>query len=296
MVETVEETSLAGLRLLRRGKVRDVYDLGDRLLLVATDRVSAFDRVLPTPIPDKGRVLTQLSRFWFRRTEGVVPNHLISTRVSDFPAAVQSEEPAVRDRSMLVRKTRSVEVECVVRGYIGGSAWKEYEARRTVGGEPFAPGLVEFSPLTAPAFTPAVKRHEGHDENISFAELGRRVGTGLADRLRDLSIRLYEEGHAHAADRGLVLADAKFEFGWDGERLILIDELLTPDSSRFWLAETYEAGRKPDSTDKQIVRDYVASLGWDGSGPAPELPRDLVAEVRARYLDVYRRIVGSRLP
>lgn len=295
MIEVVEETSLGGLRLLRRGKVRDIYDLGRRLLLVATDRVSAFDRVLPTAIPDKGRVLTQLARYWFEKTEDIVPNHLVSVSVEEFPDEVRAHERTLRGRSMIVRKAKPVEVECVVRGYLCGTAWQEYGSTGGVGGERLPGGLGEFERLSAPIFTPAVKRHEGHDENLSFTALRSLVGRSLADRLRDLSLELYDRGHAHSAERGLILADTKFEFGWEGARLILIDEVLTPDSSRFWPAESYGRPGGPESADKQIVRDYLRGVGWDGQPPAPVLPDAVVARVRERYLDLYRRTVGEPL-
>jgi phosphoribosylaminoimidazole-succinocarboxamide synthase len=296
MTRTVDETRLETVPLLRRGKVRDIYDLGDQLLLVATDRVSAFDVVLPTPIPDKGRVLTQLSRFWFDETRDLVANHMISVDPAQFPPELQGDAETLAGRSMLVKKTRPVEVECVVRGYISGSGWKEYKEKGTVAGEPFPPDLVEFGPLAEPIFTPAVKRHEGHDENISFAEMIDLVGLPLAERLRDLSLAVYDRGRVHSLTAGFILADAKFEFGWDGEDLILIDEVLTPDSSRYWAAETYQPGRSPDSADKQLVRDHLISQGWTGSPPGPSLPEDLVALVRERYREIYRRLVGSELP
>ncbi|MCK4546289.1 MAG: phosphoribosylaminoimidazolesuccinocarboxamide synthase [Candidatus Eisenbacteria sp.] len=296
MTRVVDETRLTQVPLLRRGKVRDIYDLGNQLLLVATDRVSAFDVVLPTPIPDKGCVLTQLSEFWFGMTTGILANHMISTNTSDFPPELQPEAETLEGRSTLVKKTRPIEVECVVRGCICGSAWKEYRDGGTVAGEPFPPGLVEFGLFPEVVFTPAVKRHEGHDENISFAELIDTVGPDLAERLKNLSVAIYELGRAHAGQAGFILADAKFEFGWDGDELILIDEVLTPDSSRYWVAETWVPGKPPDSADKQLVRDYLTSIGWDGTPPVPVLPGDLVDLVRSRYREIYRRLVGSELP
>ncbi len=292
----IDSTSLTTARLLRRGKVRDIYDLEDRLLLVATDRVSAFDHVLPTQIPDKGRVLTLLSEFWFGETEDLVANHLISTNPEDLPAEMRTEVAALAGRAMLVKRTAPVEVECVVRGYICGSGWKEYAKHGTITGEPFAPDLVEFGQLPEPLFTPAVKHHTGHDENISYRGLVNRVGEGLAVRLRDLSIAIYERGARHSAERGFILADAKFEFGWLEDDLILIDEVLTPDSSRFWAADSYRPGQGPDSADKQIVRDYLVSSGWDGKPPAPPLPGEVVTRMRNRYLEIYRTMVGRDLP
>jgi len=291
----VEMTSLKCVRLLRRGKVRDIYDLGNRLLLVATDRVSAFDCVLPTPIPDKGRVLTQLSKFWFGISEDLVPNHFISTEIEDFPPEIRRESAALEGRSMLVERAAPVEVECVVRGYICGSGWKEYRESGTVAGEMLPPDLVKFEGLPEPLFTPAVKHHTGHDENISFRQLIDRVGRDLAMRLRDVSVALYRRGAAHCAERSFILADAKFEFEWRDEDLLLIDEVLTPDSSRFWAAASYRPGQEPDSADKQIVRDYLVSSGWEPGSPLPSLPEEVVASVRHRYIDIYRSIVGEDL-
>jgi phosphoribosylaminoimidazole-succinocarboxamide synthase len=294
MPSTVTETSLADLPV-RRGKVRDVYDLGDRLLLVSTDRISAFDWVLPTGIPDKGRVLTQLSRFWFERLD--VPNHMLSCDVEDFdlPAGVD-REPLV-GRSMLVRKTEVVPVECVVRGYLSGSAWQEYQASGTVCGIELPTGLSESDDLPAPIFTPATKEEVGrHDENITFDRMGRQVGVELAEELRRRSIDLYTRGAQYARARGIIVADTKFEFGIVAGRLLVIDEVMTPDSSRFWPADDYEPGRGQKSFDKQFVRDWLTASGWDRNSPPPELPPDVVTNTRSKYIEAFEQITGEAFP
>jgi phosphoribosylaminoimidazole-succinocarboxamide synthase len=291
MKSTVLETSLSEWPV-RRGKVRDIYDLGDCLLLVSTDRISAFDWVLPSGIPDKGRVLTQLSRFWFDRLD--VPNHLISCEVDDFdlPAGVDREPLA--GRSMLVRKTDVVPIECVVRGYLSGSGWKEYQASGKVCGIPLPAGLRESDKLPEPIFTPATKADVGlHDENITFDDMCGRVGRKLSEELRSRSIDIYTRGAEYAAGRGILIADTKFEFGQIEDELILIDEVLTPDSSRFWPADAYEPGRGQPSFDKQFVRDWLTASGWDKNSPPPELPADVVTNTRAKYVDAYERITGE---
>jgi phosphoribosylaminoimidazole-succinocarboxamide synthase len=294
MPTTVIETSLAELPV-RRGKVRDIYDLGDRLLLVSTDRISAFDWVLPSGIPDKGRVLTQLSRFWFNQLD--VPNHLLSCDVNDFdlPAGV-NREPLV-GRSMLVRKTEVVPIECVVRGYLSGSGWKEYQESGAVGGIVLPQGLKESDQLPEPIFTPATKAAVGeHDENITFNETCQRVGRELAEELRRRSVEIYKRGAAYARERGIIIADTKFEFGQlDGE-LILIDEVLTPDSSRFWPVDAYEPGRGQPSFDKQFVRDWLTESGWDKNSPPPQLPADVVSHTRAKYIEAFERVTGENFP
>jgi phosphoribosylaminoimidazole-succinocarboxamide synthase len=283
------------LPLFSRGKVRDIYDLGDRLLLVATDRLSAFDCVLPTGIPDRGRVLTGLSAFWFERLRDVVPNHMITVDPGEFPAALHAHRDTLAGRAMLVHRCRRIDFECVVRGYLAGSAWKEYQACGQVCGVPLPAGLRAGSRLPEPIFTPATKNDSGHDENISARQMAARLGSGLAGRLEEASLRLYREA-AEAAERvGFLLVDTKFEFGLRDGALTLIDEALTPDSSRFWDAASYAATGSTESFDKQVVRDYLERIGWDKRPPAPALPDEVVEATRARYLEVYRRLVGRPL-
>ena len=274
----------------RRGKVRDVYDLGDRLVIVATDRLSAFDWVLPTGIPDKGRVLTALTLFWLGRLG--VPNHLLSADVADMPPAFAG----LAGRSMLVRKAEVVPVECVVRGYLAGSGWKEYQASGKVCGVSLPPGLQQAQELPEPIFTPATKEESGHDENISFEHMAGLVGLPLAEELRRRSLDVYRRAAEYARGRGLLLADTKFEWGrLPGGGVILIDEVLTPDSSRFWPADVYRPGGSPPSFDKQFVRDWLEASGWDKNSPPPELPADVVARTRAKYLEAYERLMGTTL-
>jgi phosphoribosylaminoimidazole-succinocarboxamide synthase len=277
--------------VFRRGKVRDVYDLGERLLLVATDRISAFDCVMPQGIPGKGRILTQVANFWFRATADLVPNHLLATQVAEYPAELQGHAAALEGRSILVRKTRPMPVECVVRGYLAGSGWKEYQASGTVCGIPLPAGLRLADRLPQPIFTPSTKAEEGHDENIPFARMADLIGADLAARLRDLSLALYTRGAELAAQRGILLADTKFEFGElpDGS-ILVIDEVLTPDSSRYWLADSWAPGCNPPSLDKQFLRDYLETLpAWNKQPPAPDLPLEIIQGIRARYLDLAAR-------
>jgi phosphoribosylaminoimidazole-succinocarboxamide synthase len=284
-----------GLTHLRSGKVRDLYEVDDdHLLLVASDRVSTYDVVHPTPVPDKGRVLTGLSAFWFARIGDLCPNHLVSTSVADLPEAAQGSAEWLRGRSMLVHKVDIVPFECVVRGYLVGSGWKEYQRDGTVCGLSLPGGLVEADRLPEPIFTPATKAEEGeHDENVSFEVMADALGSDLAGRLRDLSLALYAAGAEHAASRGIILADTKFEFGLlDGE-VVLADEVLTPDSSRYWPADAWAPGATPPSFDKQFVRDYATSTGWDKSPPAPELPDDVVTATREKYVEAYERLTGQ---
>jgi phosphoribosylaminoimidazole-succinocarboxamide synthase len=288
----LREIEIPGLRRFRRGKVRDTYDLGDRLLMVASDRLSAFDVILPDGVPDKGRVLTQLSAFWFRRTADQVPNHLLSTDIDDLPPEVGESAEALRDRFMIVRKAERIEIECVVRGYVAGSAWVEYQRDGTVCGQRLPSGLVESSQLPEPIFTPASKNDVGHDENISIAEVERRIGAELTSQLIDRSTQLYSTAAAYAAQRGLLIADTKFEFGHANGRLIVIDEILTPDSSRFWEAAAYEPGRPQESFDKQYVRDWLIASGWDRNPPAPPLPAEVIEGTANRYREAYERITG----
>jgi len=281
------------MKLLARGKVRDIYDFGDRLLLVATDRLSAFDVILPTPIPDKGRVLTQLSLFWFDRLSDAVPNHVISA--TDFPKELKPYHDQLRGRSMLVRHTEPIRVECVVRGYLAGSGWKEYQQRSSVCGIGLPPGLVDSARLPEPIFTPATKADSGHDENISFDQMVEILGRERSEHLRELSLDLYRRAAEYAEQRSIIIADTKFEFGvLDGE-LIWIDEALTPDSSRFWPADQYAPGSSQPSFDKQFVRDYLERIQWPKQPPAPELPADVVAATTAKYRDVYQRLTGKAL-
>jgi phosphoribosylaminoimidazole-succinocarboxamide synthase len=278
------------LPLFSRGKVRDTYQLdADRLLMVTTDRISAFDFVLPTGIPDRGTVLTQLSLFWFARTGDVVENHLLGDSYDGLPAEL-------RGRAMVVRRAQRIDFECVVRGYLAGSAWAEYRKQGTMAGEPLPAGLRESERLPEPLFTPATKADTGHDENVTFDRLRSDVGEELAGRLRDASLRLYSEAAAHAERQGLILADTKFEFGLIDDRLILIDEALTPDSSRYWDAASWEVGRTPESFDKQFVRDWLAGVsGWDRESTPPALPDEVVEQTRQRYLTAYERLTGRSL-
>jgi phosphoribosylaminoimidazole-succinocarboxamide synthase len=290
------DTQLDGLSLVRRGKVRDVYAAGDQLIMVATDRISAFDYVLGSGIPDKGRVLNQLSAFWFGRTSHIVANHLISTSVNDYPESVRAFAAQLEGRSSLVRRTHPIQVECVARGYISGSGWKDYKATGQVCGIKLPPGLRESDQLPDVLFTPATKAESGHDENISEAAAASVVGADLLARLKRLTLELYAHGVAHAESKGIILADTKFEFGLtdDGD-LILIDEMMTPDSSRYWPKDSYAPGGPQQSFDKQYVRDYLESIKWNKQPPVPSLPDDVVQNTRAKYLDAYRRLTGHEL-
>ena len=280
----------------RTGKVRDVYDLGDSLLLVATDRISAFDYVLGSGIPDKGKVLTQLSAFWFETLGEVVPTHFLTLDVARFPAATRPFADILRGRAMLARKTRPIDIECVARGYLSGSGWKEYQERGTVCGLSLPPGLRESDRLPAPIFTPATKAESGHDINIDAEQATARLGSRpLFNRLQDLTLELYARAARHAESRGIILADTKFEFGFDGETLLLIDEALTPDSSRFWPADQYAPGGPQPSFDKQYVRDYLEAIGWNKQPPVPTLPDEVIERTRAKYLDAFRRLTGREL-
>jgi phosphoribosylaminoimidazole-succinocarboxamide synthase len=289
----ISETSFSGLKLRGRGKVRDIYDLGDRLLIVATDRLSAFDVVLPTPIPDKGRVLTQISLFWFEKLADLVPHHVISA--TDFSGALAPYAAALEGRAMIVRRAEPIPIECVVRGYISGSGWKDYQKTGGICRVPLPAGLRESDRLPEPIFTPSTKATTGHDENISFEETVDRIGRPLAERLRDISLELYRRAAAHATERGIIIADTKFEFGLAGDELIWIDEAITPDSSRFWPAGQYSPGKPQPSFDKQYVRDYLERIGWNKQPPAPALPPDVVAATRDKYREAYQRITGHAL-
>jgi phosphoribosylaminoimidazole-succinocarboxamide synthase len=291
----ITETDLP-LKLFARGKVRDTYELGaDKLLMVATDRISAFDHVLPNGIPDRGKVLTQMSIFWFSQTDTFQDNHLISGMIPDLPPALKDHRESLSGRFMIVRKAKRIDFECVVRGYLAGSAWKEYEASHSLAGEPMPPGLRQSEKLAYPVFSPATKAETGHDENISFAQLKKELGDELATKLRDASLELYKFASELTLRRGLILADTKFEFGLLGDELILIDEVLTPDSSRYWDMSSYQVGISPESYDKQFVRDWLTASGWDKESDPPSLPSDIVAQTRERYLTAYHRLVGKPL-
>jgi len=276
------------------GKVREIYDLGSKLLLVASDRVSAYDVILPTEIPDKGRVLTALALFWFQQTKAIVPNHLLSVDPSVFPD-VGLDKKWLAGRTMLVKKAKVIPFECIVRGYLSGSAWSEYKAKGTVNGQPLPKGLKEAGKLPEPLFTPTTKATVGHDKPVTFAELSQEVGDSLANQLKEVSLKLYNFAAAYALARGIIIADTKFEFGLDeNNNLLLIDELLTPDSSRFWPADSYKVGQSQPSFDKQYVRDYLNSLNWDHKPPAPELPLAVVKQTHAKYLEAYSRLTESK--
>ena len=290
------ETRLPGCPLWRRGKVRDVYDLGEQLLIVATDRISAFDVVLPSGIPAKGIVLTQLSLFWFRLLADVAPHHVVTADVAEYPPALQAHRLQLEGRSMIVRKTAPVPVECVVRGYLSGSGWKDYRREGAVCGIPLPPGMRESQRLDPPLFTPSTKAETGHDENISLAQVAHLLGPERAAAVRDVSLEIYRQASSHAEERGIILADTKFEFGVRDERLLWIDEALTPDSSRFWPRAGYEPGRGQPSFDKQYVRDYLETLAWDKRPPGPPLPPDVVRRTRDNYLEAYARLTGADLP
>jgi phosphoribosylaminoimidazole-succinocarboxamide synthase len=294
------ETSLDDLTFHRRGKVRDVYDVGDDLLIVATDRISAFDYVLGSGIPDKGKVLTQLSAFWFERMGDLVPHHVIATDVAAFPPALRRHAAVLQGRSMLVRRTRPVPVECVARGYLSGSGWKEYQQSGSVCGVALPKGLRESDRLPSPIFTPATKAESGHDINISEEDAGRLVGRELIARLKALTLAIYERGARHAESKGIIVADTKFEFGLVGDEhperdVVLIDEVLTPDSSRFWPQDQYEPGHGQPSFDKQYVRDYLEEIRWNKQPPVPSLPEDVVRRTREKYVDAYRLLSGREL-
>jgi len=294
---TIRESRLPGVRLFSRGKVRDVYAIGeDQLLVVATDRLSAFDVVMQEPIPDKGRVLTQLSCFWFDFLSGLAPSHFLTADFDKYPTALRPFRDQLEGRSMLVAKAKAFPIECVVRGYLAGSGWKDYRSTGAVCGIRLPVGLVESSRLDEPIFTPATKEQEGHDENISWPEMVARIGEDAATRLRDFSLALYARAREFAVGRGIIIADTKFEFGLLNGEVILIDEVLTPDSSRFWPQEGYHAGRSQPSFDKQFVRDYLESTGWNKQPPPPPLPAEVVEVTSNKYREAYRLLTGNALP
>jgi len=284
---------LPGVNLFKKGKVRDVYDLGDSLLIVATDRISAFDFILPSLVPDKGKVLTQLSKFWFDYTSLVVPNHMISADAAEFPSELKSFRDVLDKRAMLVKKTSVVPIECVVRGYLAGSGWNEYKETGKVSGIKLPPGLKEADRLKKPIFTPSTKAEVGHDENISFKKMQKTVGAELAAKIREVSFELYQKASLHAVSKGIIIADTKFEFGLRDNELVLVDEIFTPDSSRFWPLGGYAPGKSQSSLDKQFVRDYLLSTPWDRKSVPPPLPPDIVEQTSRRYREIYSLLTGN---
>lgn len=292
LMDTVLKTEIPELGTPRRGKVRDIYDMGDRILLVVTDRVSAFDVIMPNGIPGKGKLLTEISLFWFRQMESIIKNHLIATEVKDFPQELHKYADILEGRSILVEKASVLPVECIVRGYISGSGWKSYQRDGTVCGITLPDDLKESAKLPEPLFTPSTKADEGHDENISYEQMVEITGAETAEKLKELSLAVYKKASEYAESKGIIIADTKMEFGLKDGEIILIDELLTPDSSRFWPGEAYEAGRGQDSFDKQIVRDYLLTLDWDKTPPAPELPKEIVEKTRSRYAEIVKILAG----
>ncbi len=292
--DAVFETRMPGLTRIQQGKVRDIYDLGDRLLMVTTDRLSAFDVVMPDPIPDKGKILNLIALYWFDRMSGIVPNHVIASRVEDYPAECGPYRDQLEQRSILVRKVKPLPIECVVRGYLSGSGWNAYRESGHVCGIPLPAGLTESDRLPEPIFTPSTKAELGaHDVNISFAEAADTIGPGLAEKVRDLSLDIYRKGAEIADRKGIIIADTKFEFGLLGDELLLIDEVLTPDSSRFWPKDSYRPGGAQKSFDKQYFRDYLLSIGFNKQPPGPKLPAEIVQKTRERYLEALVRLTGS---
>lgn len=293
MSKAIGEISLSGFPEFKKGKVRDIFKVGDELLIVASDRISAFDFVLPSLIPEKGKVLTQLSRFWFDFTSLICPNHMITADIDEFPSQLQKFRDLLDKRSMLVKQTEVIPVECVVRGYLAGSGWKEYKETGKVCGIKLPSGLKEGERLEEIIFTPSTKAGEGHDLNISFKEMKKIVGSDLAEKIRNISIELYSKASLHAISKGIIIADTKFEFGLHDDKLMLIDEIFTPDSSRFWPVSSYSPGSSPPSLDKQFVRDYLETTGWDKKSSPPSLPPDIIEKTSSRYLEIYRRLTGQ---
>lgn len=292
---TLAKAELPGITQVGKGKVRDIFEVGEHLLIVCTDRLSAFDVVLPDPIPDKGRVLTQLSRFWFERFRAVVPNHMVATELGDFPTVLQQFGEMLIGRSMLVKRAKALPVECVVRGYLAGSGWNDYQKTGSVCGIPLPKGMQQAEQLPEPIFTPSTKATQGHDENITNERMAGLIGAELAEQVRTVSVNLYQQAAAHARECGIIIADTKFEFGIFDDKLMLIDEALTPDSSRFWSAAEYRVGTSPASFDKQFVRDYLLATGWNKTPPAPRLPLEVTAGTSARYREAYRLLTGTAL-
>jgi phosphoribosylaminoimidazole-succinocarboxamide synthase len=293
MNTAILSTSIKEASKVRRGKVRDVYELKDYLLIVATDRISAFDVVMPNGIPDKGKILTQISRFWFEKTAHIIGNHLVSTNVADFPPEFQPYREMLAGRSMLVRRAQPLTVECIVRGYVAGSGWKDYQRTGAISGITLPKGLVEFSRLDEPIFTPSTKAEVGHDENISINQMENLIGKEITQKVIDSSLEIYRWGRQYAETRGIIIADTKFEFGILDGQLLLIDEVLTPDSSRFWPMESYRPGISPPSYDKQFVRDYLNTLKWDKTPPAPTLPEEIVVKTREKYIEAFEKLTGE---
>jgi phosphoribosylaminoimidazole-succinocarboxamide synthase len=288
------ETQFDGLKLVNRGKVRDIYDLGEHLLIVATDRISAFDVVMPDPIPGKGIILTQISKFWFKIMESIIPHHLISTEINEFPKICRPYEAELKDRSMLVKKAKPLPVECIVRGYLSGSGWKDYQATGQICGIPLPPGLKEADRLNSPLFTPSTKAKKGtHDENVTLAEVEKLLGKEMTDQIAGASLAIYEKARLLGEEKGILIADTKLEFGIFEDRVILIDEVLTPDSSRFWPKDRYEPGRAQSSFDKQFLRDYLESIRWDKRPPAPKLPAEVIQKTKAKYEEARRILTGQ---
>lgn len=294
-MSAVTHIELPGIHKFKSGKVREVYDLGDQYLFIASDRISAFDVIMPDGIPNKGQVLNMISKFWFERTNDVVKNHMISTDVDDFPAELQPHREMLKGRSMLVRKAELLPIECIVRGYLIGSGWKEYQKSGTIGGMPLRAGYEMAGKIDEPIFTPSTKADEGHDENISIDQMNEIVGSELGQRLIDISLHLYKTAADFALTKGIIIADTKFEFGMIGDELILIDEVLTPDSSRFWPAADYAPGCSPLSFDKQFIRDYLETLDWDKTPPGPTLPNEIIEKSREKYLEAYALLTGEAL-
>ena len=288
MAEVIMQTDLKDVKFLKRGKVRDIYELDDYLLIIASDRVSAFDVVLPNGIPDKGQILTQISIFWFNQMKDIIENHIVATEVKDYPQVLHKHKNILEQRSMLVKKAKSLPVECIVRGYLSGSGWKEYQKNKTVCGIKLSEGLVESSKLAEPIFTPSTKAEEGHDINISFEEVKKIIGTKLAQQLKETSLKIYTKARDIAEKKGIIIADTKMEFGIYDGKLILIDELLTPDSSRFWSIKDYKPGKGQESFDKQVIRDYLLTLDWDKTYPGPKLPDEIVKKASERYMEIYK--------
>lgn len=291
MTEALTEIRLAGVPFLKRGKVREVFDLGDNLLIVSTDRISAFDVVLNQGIPQKGEILNLLSCFWFNHTKSIVENHLVTTDPAQYPKVLQVYQTVLKNRSMLVKKAKMIPIECVVRGYLAGSAWTEYKETGKIAGKKYS-NLVVSQKLPEPIFTPATKADSGHDQNITIEQAGQIVGTKAIDFLEKTSIKVYLAAYEYALAHGIIIADSKFEFGFEGDKVILIDELFTPDSSRFWAKEDYRLGSSPPSFDKQFVRDYLTSLNWNRQPPAPDLPADIIEKTKAKYLEAQKRLLG----
>ena len=294
MTNAVEKNpKIPELNFFKRGKVREIYEYEDKYLMIASDRISCFDVVLPTGIPFKGEILTKLAVYWLNFTGNIIPNHLITANVDEFPEELKKYKEALRGRSMLVKKAKPIPVECVVRGYLSGSGWKEYQETQSVCGVKLPSGLKESDNLPEPIFTPATKEQEGHDINVTQEFVEKEIGKDVASKLKEISISLYLEASKHAESRGIIIADTKFEFGWLDGKMILIDEVLTPDSSRFWIKDKYQAGKSQDSLDKQYVRDYLLTLDWDKTYPGPELPDDIVAKTYGKYLQAYELLTGG---